>query len=357
MVSESKLLNNYNYFKALLEPTTKILVALKANAYGLGDIEIGRVLEKFGVSYLAVAFPRIGIRLREAGIKLPILILTPGCESFPELIEHNLEPSIINFFTLQKMEEAATAAGVKGYPVHIKLDSGMQRVGFNEGEVQNLKELLKESKSLKCASLFSHLAGAENREHDLFTKGQIYLFEKMSDQIIETLGYSPLRHILNSAGIERFAYGQFDMVRLGMGLYGTNFTESQKVQIPFSLEAPVIHVRDTNHGSIGYGRVGRANPQGSRVVIVSGGYADGISRALSNGKWSCLLNGVLVPTIGVINMDSFALDATGVDVKVGDNAIILNEQLTPSAMAKVLDTSPYEIIARMGVRIGRSIVP
>lgn len=356
-ISESKLLSNYNYFKGFLKPTTKVMVALKANAYGLGDLEVGRVLEKFGVDYLAVAFPAVGVKLREGGIKLPILILTPGSESFQELIEYNLEPSIMNFYSLQKMEEAVAAAGKESYPIHIKLDSGMQRVGFNKEEIPALKERLYKNRLLKAASIFSHLAAADNSEHDSFTRGQIELFKEMSSSIIDRIGYSPIRHILNSVGVERFSEAQFDMVRLGMGLYGTNYTDGRDLHIPFTLKAPVIHIRDTNQGSIGYGRVGKADPEGSRVVIISGGYADGISRALGNGNWSCILNGVKVPTVGIVNMDSFAVDAKGVDVQIGDSAIIFSEELTPDDMAKVLGTIPYEVIARLGVRIKRTVVP
>ena len=217
-ISRSAVLNNYRYYRSKLDPGTKMLVVVKANSYGHGATEFAKLLEEAGVDYLGVATPLEGIRLRKDGIKLPILVLTTGTESYPEIIEYDLEPGIPTMEALKRFSEEVAKSGRSGYPVHITLDTGMHRLGFVQQELDSLIAFLKIGKNLKVKSLYSHLAAADEYVHDDFTRGQIALFEQMSERLSASFGYRPLRHILNTAGIERFTEFQMDMVRLGLGI-------------------------------------------------------------------------------------------------------------------------------------------
>ena len=211
---------NYRYFRSLLEPQTKLLVLVKANAYGHGGVEFAAMMQRAGADYLAVAYPVEGLELRRNGISLPILVLTAGTDFYPEIIETRMEPSIPNVYALRKLAGILREKGMTDYPVHIKLDTGMHRLGFMEEELPELIRVLRETPEVKVKGLFSHLCVAEDPEQDAFTLGQLDLFEKYTRQIADGIGYMPMRHILNSAGIERFTRYQYDMVRLGIGIYG-----------------------------------------------------------------------------------------------------------------------------------------
>ena len=212
--------SNYRYFRGLLKPSTKLLVLVKANAYGHGAVEFASMMQQEGADYLAVALPVEGMELRRSGISLPILVLTAGTDFFPEIIESRLEPGIPNLYTLEALCEELRRRGLKHFPVHIKLDTGMHRLGFMTGELPALMDFLKAHDEVRVVSIYSHLAAAEDPAEDAFTLGQIAMFEQNARTLTDALGYKPMWHILNSAGIERFPQYQHDMVRLGIGIYG-----------------------------------------------------------------------------------------------------------------------------------------
>ena len=350
--------DNYRYFRSLIEPSTKLLVLVKANAYGHGAVEFAAMMQKEGVDYLAVAYPVEGIELRKSGISLPILVLTAGTDYFNEMIDYRLEPGIPNLHALKAFCEVLDNRGITGYPVHIKLDTGMHRLGFMTDEIQALTDFLKQCRSVKVKSLYSHLAAAEDPDSDDFTLGQIRMFEDNASRIIGEIGYKPMLHILNSAGIERFPQYQHDMVRLGIGIYGISALPGVKLSPVASLKCKILQIKHLRpeDGTIGYGRHGMISPEGTTIATIPVGYADGIDRHLGCGRASFSLNGHRVPTIGNICMDMCMLDITGVDAQVGDTVTVFGEDPTASELAGILGTIPYEIMTSIPRRIDREII-
>ena len=351
-------LDNYRYFRSKLEETTKLLVLVKANAYGHGAVEFAQLMEDAGADYLAVAYPIEGIELRQAGIKSPIIVLTAGTDSFEQIVNYGLEPGIPNLYSLQELCKVLDKRGVRDFPVHIKLDTGMHRLGFMTEELQDLFDFLQNCQSVKVKSVYSHLAAADDPENDAFTIGQIELFQKNADMLSESIGYHPMYHVLNSAGIERFPQYQFDMVRLGIGIYGVSAIDSKALSPVASFKCKVLQVKTLapGDGTIGYGRHGKIAPDGTVIATIPVGYADGLDRHLSRGKGSFSINGRRVPTIGNICMDMTMLDETGIDVKVGDTVTIFGEDPTITELAEILGTIPYEILTSVPRRIERIIV-
>lgn len=355
-ISRRNLLHNYNYYHSKLSESTKILVLVKANGYGHGDIEISRLVEEFGADYLGVAFPCEGIKLKKAGIKLPIIILTPGTGGFEELIEYGLEPSIASFETALEFIRAAEKTGKKGYPIHLKLDTGMSRVGFRREQLPELTDFIRENTYIYVKSVFSHLSSAEYIIHDNFTHNQIEEFSSMYGIIAQSLGYNPIKHILNSSGILRYPESQFDMVRLGIGLYGSSYVDGSSFLMPAAeLQAPVINVSKIRERSVGYGRYGRIGHEEREIATIPLGYADGINRHLGRGNVSFSINGHMAPTIGNICMDMFMMDVTGCNVKVGDIVTIFGENPSAIYLANLLDTITYEIFTSVSARVKRII--
>ena len=350
--------DNYRYFRSLLEPSTRLLVLVKANAYGHGAVEFAAMMQKEGADYLAVAYPVEGIELRKSGISLPILVLTAGTDYFNEMIDYRLEPGIPNLHALKAFCEVLDNRGITGYPVHIKLDTGMHRLGFMTDELQALTDFLRQCISVKVKSLYSHLAAAEDPDSDDFTLGQIRMFEDNASRIIGEIGYKPMLHILNSAGIERFPQYQHDMVRLGIGIYGISALPGVKLSPVASLKCKILQIKHLRpeDGTIGYGRHGMIAPEGTTIATIPVGYADGIDRHLGCGRASFSLNGHRVPTIGNICMDMCMLDITGVDAKVGDTVTVFGEDPTASELAGILGTIPYEIMTSIPRRIDREII-
>lgn len=350
--------DNYRYFRSLIEPSTKLLVLVKANAYGHGAVEFAAMMQKEGADYLAVAYPVEGIELRKSGISLPILVLTAGTDYFNEMIDYRLEPGIPNLHALKAFCEVLDNRGITGYPVHIKLDTGMHRLGFMTDELQALTDFLRQCISVKVKSLYSHLAAAEDPDSDDFTLGQIRMFEDNASRIIGEIGYKPMLHILNSAGIERFPQYQHDMVRLGIGIYGISALPGVKLSPVASLKCKILQIKHLRpeDGTIGYGRHGMISPEGTTIATIPVGYADGIDRHLGCGRASFSLNGHRVPTIGNICMDMCMLDITGVDAKVGDTVTVFGEDPTASELAGILGTIPYEIMTSIPRRIDREII-
>ena len=349
-------LGNYRYFRSLLEPPTKLLVLVKANAYGHGAVEFAAMMQRAGADYLAVAYPVEGLELRRNGISLPVIVLTSGTDFFPEMIRTRLEPSIPNLETLRAFCTHLRENGLKDYPIHIKLDTGMHRLGFMTGELDALLAFLREHPEVKVKSFFSHLCVAEDPAQDAFTLGQIRLFQENTERLSAQLGYNPMRHILNSAGIERFPQYQFDMVRLGIGIYGISAIPGVKLAPAASLKCKILQIKHLQAGdTVGYGRWGEAR-EGTVIATIPVGYADGIDRHLGRGRASFSLNGHRVPTIGNICMDMCMLDVTGVPAQVGDTVTVFGEDPSVSELADILGTIPYEILSSIPRRIERIIV-
>jgi len=349
---------NYKYFRSRLEDKTKLLVLVKANAYGHGAVEFATLMEDAGADYLAVAYPVEGIELRQAGIKSPIIVLTAGTDSFEQIVNYGLEPGIPNLCSLKELCSVLEKRGMYGFPVHVKLDSGMHRLGFMTDELKELEDYLKDCPYVKVKSIYSHLAAADDPSCDDFTEGQVSLFKNNADRLSEAIGYRPMYHILNSAGIERFPQYQFDMVRLGIGIYGVSAIPGNELAPVASFKCKVLQVKTLapSDGTIGYGRHGKIAPEGTTIATIPVGYADGVDRHLSCGKGRFSINGHRVPTIGNICMDMSMLDVTGLDVKVGDTVTIFGEDPTITELATVLGTIPYEILTSVPRRIERIIV-
>lgn len=357
-LSTSGLLANYMYFRSKLETSTKLLVLLKANGYGHGAVELAAMLQQAGTDYLAVALPIEGVELRKAGISLPILVLTAGTDSYEEIIKYRLEPGIPNMYSLTKIRKVLRQAGLSDYPVHIKLDTGMHRLGFMPSELGLLCDTLHNVPEVKIKSVYSHLAAAEDPREDGFTLGQISKFNQGAAQITKTLGYKPMYHILNSAGIERFTEYQYDMVRLGIGIYGISCLPGVELTPVASLKCKILQIKELKpeDGTIGYGRCGNVAAGGTKIATIPVGYADGIDRRLGRGNATFSVCGQRVPTIGNICMDMCMLDVTGTDAKVGDVVTIFGEDPTASELAKILGTIPYEIMTSLPRRVDRVVV-
>ena len=348
--------DNYRYFRTLLDPKTKLLVLVKANAYGHGAVEFAAMMQRAGADYLAVAYPVEGLELRRNGISLPILVLTAGTDFFPEIIETRMEPSIPNLYSLKKLVEVLREKGIKDYPVHIKLDTGMHRLGFMTEELPELIEFLRNTPEVKVKAVFSHLCVAEDPAEDDFTLSQIHLFRDNAAFIADGIGYMPMRHLLNSAGIERFPQYQFDMVRLGIGIYGISALPGKKLAPVASLKCKILQIKKLGPGeTVGYGRWGQAK-EGTVIATIPVGYADGIDRHLGRGAAFFSVNGHRVPTIGNICMDMCMIDVTGVPAAPGDTVTIFGEDPTVSELAGILGTIPYEILVSVPRRIHRLVI-
>ncbi len=352
-VNMNALVHNLNHFRSLLKPDVKVLVLVKAFSYGSGSYEIANLLQFHRIDYLGVAFADEGVALREAGITLPIIVLNPSFGTYELMIEYNLEPEIFNFSGLDEFVKVLDRSGVGAYPIHIKIDSGMHRLGFTNDEVDELTVKLKKDYNIKVQSIFSHLAASEDNEQDSFTQYQINTFNSISDRIISSIGYKPIRHILNSAGIERFPDFQYDMVRLGIGIYGVSSVDQSKLQSVSTLKTHVIQVKHLKEGdTVGYNRKGIITKP-STIATIPIGYADGLDRKLGNGNGQFLLNGKFVSTIGNICMDTCMIDATNIEVVEGDEVIIFGKNPTIFDLAKKIGTIPYEILTSVSRRVKR----
>lgn len=351
--------NNYRYYRSLIKENTKLLVLVKANAYGHGAAKFAALMEEEGADYLAVAYPNEGMELRNAGVHLPILVLSGGTDHFNEMIDFRLEPGIPNMYSLKKLLEVLRKRGEHNYPIHIKLDTGMHRLGFMSSEIDELVSFLPSCPEVKVKSIYSHLATADDPTLDEFTLAQIKMFQANAPRISQALGYKPMYHILNSAGIERFSDYQFDMVRLGIGIYGLSPFSSDKLMPAASFKCKILQIKTLKEGdgAIGYSRNGKIAKAGTVIATIPVGYADGVDRRLGNGNFSFMLNGHAVPTIGNICMDMCMLDISGVEAGVGDTVTIFGTNPSAASMAKVLGTIPYEIFTSVPRRIERIVVP
>jgi len=352
-INLSAITNNLNYYKSKTSRNTKIMVMVKAFSYGSGSYEIANLLQEQKVDYLGVAFTDEGVKLREAGISLPIIVMNPEPNSFINIIDYKLEPEIYNFTMLHAFAKSVDSQSVQKTNIHLKIDTGMKRLGFCDFEISNLIEMLKEYKQLRVKSIFSHLAGTDEEAHDEFTKSQIMKFEELSNQINGEFNYEISRHILNSSGIERFHFAEYNMVRLGIGLYGFSPNNNEELQNVSTLRSTLLQIKNVNKGeSIGYSRKYIAKER-MKIAIIPIGYADGFNRKLSNGVGQVLIDDKLAPVVGNICMDMSMIDVTNLKVKEGDEVIIFGDKYPASIIAQTLNTIPYEIITGISERVKR----
>ena len=355
-INFNHLVNNFNHYRSLIKPETKIMVMVKAFGYGSGNYEVSNILQFHRADYLTVAFADEGVELRCAGINLPIMVMSPEVNSYDNIIKYHLEPEVFSFRNLGFIEKALEATGVTApLNVHIKLDTGMHRLGFSLKELPELIRRIQGNPLIHVQSVFSHLATADNPEEDEFTMSQIHVFEEGSQMIVDAFPYKVLRHILNTAGITRFTQYQFDMVRLGIGLYGvpTCLADEGVLETVVSLKTTINQIKEIPAGdSIGYNRHGRANHD-MRIGIVPIGYADGLSRLLGNGNGKFYINGRQVPIIGDICMDMCMLDLTGVDAEEGDTVVVFDAEHSINNIARACQTIPYEVMTRISQRVKR----
>ena len=347
---------NLNYFRQHLPQHHPIVAMVKAGSYGTGDVDVARMLQHEGVRYLAVAFADEGVTLRKKGITMPIVVLNADQDSFDMMIAHDLEPEIYSFHSLDAFRRAVHHAHREAYPIHIKLDTGMHRLGFVDDDIDLLGRAIHLDTTLHVASIFSHLSSADVVEEDDFTRKQIAAFDYMSQQLTEWLDYKPLRHIANSAAIVRFKEAHFDMCRLGLGLYGFGFEHNDSLIPVATLSTRIVQIKNLAAGeSVGYGRAARTEHE-TVTATIPVGYADGLDRHLGNGRWEVIVGGKRAPIIGRVCMDSAMIDITGIaGVEVGDTVTIFGPEAgnTLEDMARVLDTISYEIMTSISARVKR----
>ncbi len=344
--------NNLNFYKSKLRAGTKLMVMVKALAYGSGGTEISDLLQNQEVDYLGVAYADEGVKLRKMGIELPIMVMNPIEESFSNLLQYHLEPEVYGLDQLLRLVDFLQD---RPCTIHLKLDTGMKRLGFEWDKIEDLTKILLQQKNLHVASVFTHLAASDAAEHDAFTKQQVAQFSKGYEKIVALLGYRPLRHVLNSAGIIGFPQFHLDMVRLGIGLYGIEPREGLKQQIePISqLKTNVSQIKKINKGeSVGYNRSAIAEHE-MQIATLAIGYADGFNRALSNGVGCVLINGKKARVVGNVCMDMTMVDVTDLEVKEGDEALVFGEALPIQEMAAAMHTIPYEILTSINDRVKR----
>lgn len=355
-INLNALLNNLNYYKAKLKPGVKVMAMVKAFSYGSGTFELANMLQYNKVDYLAVAYADEGVSLRQTGITVPIVVMNTEYSAFEKMVEYKLQPVIYSFSLLDEFVKYAQLNEVSAYPVHIKIDTGMHRLGFEEFEIDTLCDMLEINKFIRVTSVFSHLVASDAAEHDGFTTLQIARFETAFKKIEETLGYTVIKHLCNTSGVTRWPAAQYDMVRLGIGLYGVDAAISPTdggLQPIASLKTSVSQVRKVIAGdTIGYSRKGMMADNG-KIATLRIGYADGYLRAFGNGVGKVLVNGSLALTIGNISMDMTMIDVTGIAVEEGDEVIMFNNVYRIEELAAQIGTIPYEILTNISQRVKR----
>jgi alanine racemase len=358
-INLSAVIHNLNVFRGALQPGVKTMAMVKAFSYGSGSYEIAHLLQYSGVDYLSVAYTDEGVALRKAGITMPIMVMSPDAISFDRMIAWKLEPEIFNLRSLKLFTDIANTLLVKDYPIHIKLDTGMHRLGFVESELGELAELLSRTPQVKVASIFSHLAASEDISLDGFTEEQASRFKRMSGKLIADLGYEPMRHLCNSAGIARHPGLHFDMVRLGLGLYGIDGSGilQSKLKTISTLRTTIAQIKHIGSGeTVGYGRKGYVD-RDTRIATICIGYADGYPRNLGNGKSYVLIHGKQARLVGVVCMDMCMVDVTDIpEATEGDEAIVFGPDLPVSSLAKWSETIPYEVMTGISQRVKRVYV-
>lgn len=354
-VNLSQMVRNLNVYRSLMPAGSKLVAMVKASSYGHGDYEIASALEHEGVDYLAVAFADEGVLLRQKGITMPIVVLNADADSFRLMTSYRLEPEIYNFASLEAFAAAVTAAGENDYPIHLKVDSGMHRLGFTMEDVERLNGRLAELKELLTVrSIFSHLATADDPQQTAFVATQQQRFAQVSDAIMASLDYHPLRHLNNTAAIEHYPTSAYDMCRLGIGLYGVG---AEGVRPISRLTTRIVQIKQLTQGeSVGYGRAGQISTP-TTIATIPIGYADGLDRRLGCGGWSVSIGGKSAPIVGRVCMDSCMVDVSGIDCKEGDEVVIFGgEAGSVEQMADKLGTIPYEVMTSISRRVKRIYV-
>lgn len=352
-VNLSAIVHNFNFYRSKLKPETKMVCMVKAFGYGCGSFELAKTLQEHHCDYLAVAVADEGAALRKEGITTPIIVMNPEFSSFNTLFEYNLEPEVYSFRLLDALVHETERRGIIGYPVHIKIDTGMHRLGFQPSEVKELCMRLKGQSGVKARSIFSHLAGSDSFVFDDFTHEQLNKFQQAAAELESGLGHKVIKHILNTAGIERFAEYQMDMVRLGIGLYGISASGLAGLQTISKLKTTILQIQNVPAGdSIGYSRKSYVE-RDSKIAIIPIGYADGLDRHFSNGHGEVVIRGKRCPIIGNICMDACMVDVTEVDAHEGDSVIVFGEELPVSELSDKLKTIPYEVLTSVSPRVKR----
>lgn len=352
-VNLGAMVENLNWYRSLLNPGVKMTCMVKASAYGAGSYEIAKTLQEHRVDYLAVAVADEGSELRKAGITTNILIMNPEMTAFKTMFDYHLEPEVYSFGLLDALVREAEKQGITNYPIHIKIDTGMHRLGFLPEEIPALTECLKGQDAVIVRSVFSHLVGSDSVQFDDFTRQQIAIFEDASARLQAAFSHKILRHICNSAGIERFPEAQFDMVRLGIGLYGINPITNAVMHNVSSLYTTILQIHEVPQvDTVGYSRRGHLT-RPSRIAALPIGYADGLNRHLGNGHAYCLVNGKKAPYVGNICMDVCMIDVTDIDCKEGDRVEIFGDHLPVTILSDALDTIPYEVLTSVSTRVKR----
>ena len=352
-VNLSALVDNVRYFRSLMPTTTRLTCMVKAFAYGAGSVEVSKALQQSNlVDHLAVAVADEGVELRKAGITLPIIIMDPEVAALDLIIENNLQPNIYSFQVLDDIIHAAEAKGLESLPVHIKIDSGMHRLGFYQEDMPKLIARLQGQKAVRVASVFSHLAGSDEAQFDAFTHEQANYFNTCATQLQSALKYPIIKHICNTAGIERFPEYHFDMCRLGIGLYGLSFAHATLRNV-CTLKTTILSIKTVPaNATIGYGRhTTLSEPR--QIAVIPIGYADGFDRRFSNYGGEVLVRGKRCPVVGNVCMDQAMIDVTGTDAQPGDYAIVFGDQLPLQELADKLHTIPYEVLTSISRRVQR----
>lgn len=354
-VNLDAVVKNFNYYRSLLPAGTGLIAMVKASGYGAGSFEIAKTLQDAGAAYLAVAVLDEGIELRRSGITMPIMVMNPRVVNYLSMFANRLEPEIYSAEMLADVMKAAERAGVKHYPIHIKLDTGMHRTGFIESELPTLMQAVEGQDAVEISSVFSHLATADCLDMDSYTEAQLARFAQYTEYMLSRSARPFRRHILNTAGIERYgAEYHYDMARLGIGLYGVDpLGDQARLHTVSRLRTVIIALREYPAGeAVGYGRRGRLD-RPTRIATIPIGYADGMNRRYGCGALRVLVNGHEAPTVGNICMDACMIDVTGIDCNVGDDVVIFGPEAPLQRMADILGTIPYEVLTAVSPRVKR----
>jgi alanine racemase len=357
-INLSAIKHNIQIFKSNLKPTTKVLAMVKAQSYGAGLEKVGGYLEKQGIDYLGVAYPDEGVELRKSGVKIPILVMNPVEEGFEDCIKYHLEPAVFSFEQLNELLHELIFQGVQNFPIHLKIDTGMKRLGFDQRELPRLMELIQAQPEIIIKGVYSHLADSDNRRDKRFTDLQIKRFIESCNYISKQSASTFMAHLLNSEGIANYPEAQFDMVRIGIGMYGvsSNPVTSKKLHPVVSWKSTVSQIKQVSKGeSVGYSRSFVAEKD-IDIAIIPVGYADGFRRSLSNGVGSVLINGLECAVIGRVCMDMIMVDVTKKYVKTGDRVEIIGNKVTLSKFSEKINSIPYEVLTSISKRVHRTYI-
>ncbi|MDD6009069.1 MAG: bifunctional UDP-N-acetylmuramoyl-tripeptide:D-alanyl-D-alanine ligase/alanine racemase [Prevotellaceae bacterium] len=351
-VNLNAVVANLNHYRSLMKPTTKIVCMVKADAYGAGAVEVAKTLQDHRVDYLAVAVADEGVTLRKNGITSNIMIMNPEMTAFKTMFDYELEPEVYSFRLMDALIKAAEKEGITGYPVHIKLDTGMHRLGFDPlRDIDGVIDRLKRQNAIIPRSVFSHFVGSDSDDFDNFSARQFQLFDEASTKLQAAFDHKILRHICNSAGIEHFPERQLDACRLGLGLYGIDSRDNHILNTVSTLKTTILQLRQVpKEETVGYSRKGILE-RDSTIAAIPIGYADGLNRHLGRGRGYCLVNGQKAPYVGNICMDVAMIDVTGIDCKEGDTVEIFGEHLPVTVLSDILDTIPYEVLTGISGRV------